>query len=49
MDVKNKNISVIGGAGLIGSHVVEALLDEPVNRVTIFDNFTRGTHDNIAT
>lgn len=49
MDVKNKNISVIGGAGLIGSHVVEALLDEPVNRVTIFDNFTRGTRDNIAT
>lgn len=48
MNISDKNILVIGGAGMIGSHVVEGLLEEPVAGVTIFDNFTRGTESNIA-
>ena len=48
MNLKDKKILVIGGAGLIGSHVVEELLKEPVAEVRIFDNFTRGTRENIA-
>jgi UDP-glucose 4-epimerase len=48
MNISDKNILVIGGAGLIGSHVVEALLEEPVRRVSIFENFTRGTESNIG-
>jgi UDP-glucose 4-epimerase len=48
MDLNNKHILVIGGAGLIGSHVVEQLLAEPVARVTVYDNFSRGTRDNLA-
>ena len=47
MDIKGAKILVIGGAGLIGSHVVEELLKEDVKEVIIYDNFCRGTHENI--
>jgi len=47
MDIKGNRILVIGGAGLIGSHVVEALLKEDVKEVTVYDNFCRGTHENL--
>lgn len=38
---------MIGGAGLIGSHVVEELIKEDVAKVVIYDNFTRGKRENI--
>lgn len=46
-DLKGAKILVIGGAGLIGSHVVDELLKEDVSQVVIYDNFTRGSYDNI--
>ncbi|MBW2339820.1 MAG: SDR family NAD(P)-dependent oxidoreductase [Deltaproteobacteria bacterium] len=48
MDIRDKKILVIGGAGLIGSHVVEKLLAEDVKEVIVYDNFCRGTHENLA-
>jgi len=47
MDLNGKIILVIGGAGLIGSHVVEELLKEDVKEVVIYDNFCRGTLENL--
>jgi UDP-glucose 4-epimerase len=47
VDLSSSRILVIGGAGLIGSHVVEELLKTEVKEVIIYDNFFRGTLDNI--
>lgn len=48
MDLKDKRLLLIGGAGLIGSHTVDALLQEDVAEIIIYDNFTRGSRENIA-
>lgn len=45
---KCNKIVVIGGAGFIGSHVVEELLKENVEQIVVYDNFARGTHENLA-
>ena len=46
-DIRGKNILVIGGAGFIGSHVVDELLKEDVNKVIVYDNFARGARGNL--
>jgi UDP-glucose 4-epimerase len=48
VDIAGKKLVVIGGAGLIGSHTVDKLLQEDVGEIVIYDNFCRGTHENIA-
>jgi UDP-glucose 4-epimerase len=48
VNVAGKRFLVIGGAGLIGSQVTEALLREDVGEVVVYDNFVRGTSDNLA-
>ncbi|MHC4215984.1 MAG: SDR family NAD(P)-dependent oxidoreductase [Planctomycetota bacterium] len=47
MEIKGSSILVIGGAGLIGSHVVEELLKEDIREVIVYDNFCRGTNENL--
>jgi len=47
MDVKGKKFVVVGGAGLIGSHTVDRLLKEDIGEVLIYDNFVRGTRENL--
>jgi UDP-glucose 4-epimerase len=42
MELDNKKILVIGGAGFIGSFVVAELLKENVAEVIVYDNFARG-------
>jgi UDP-glucose 4-epimerase len=48
MDLKDKKIMLIGGAGLIGSHIADQLTQEPVAEIVIYDNFVRGTMTNLA-
>ncbi len=47
MDFAGKKFVVIGGGGLIGSHTVEALAREDVSEILIYDNFVRGSRDNL--
>lgn len=47
-DLDGAKVLVIGGAGLIGSHVVEELTREDVEEIVVYDNFTRGTRENLA-
>ncbi len=48
MDPKGKRFLVIGGAGLIGSHTIDQLLHEDVAEILVYDNFVRGTRENLA-
>ena len=48
MDIRGKKFLVIGGAGLIGSHTVDALLNQDVGEVIVYDNFVRGRMENLT-
>jgi UDP-glucose 4-epimerase len=48
VDLRGKKLVVIGGAGLIGSHTVDRLLHDDVGQVAIYDNFVRGSVENLA-
>ena len=48
MDINEKRIMVIGGAGLVGSKIVDQLTREPVSEIIVYDNFVRGTRKNLA-
>lgn len=48
MDLRGKKLVVIGGAGLIGSHTVDALLQEDIGELVVYDNFVRGSAENLA-
>ena len=43
MEIQGKRLVLLGGAGLIGSHTVEALTQEDVGEIVVYDNFVRGT------
>jgi UDP-glucose 4-epimerase len=47
LELKDKRILVVGGAGLIGSHIVDQLIHTDVKEVIIYDNFFRGSMENI--
>lgn len=48
MDLKGKKLVLVGGAGLIGSHIVDQLVSEPVSQIVVYDNFVRGRVENLA-
>ncbi len=47
MDLKGKKLVLVGGAGLIGSHTTDLLLKEDVKEIIIYDNFVRGSEENL--
>lgn len=47
MQIEGGRFLVIGGAGFIGSHVVDQLLSAGAALVRVYDNFSRGTRENL--
>ncbi len=48
LELRDSKVVLLGGAGLIGSHTVDALVREDVGEIVVYDNFVRGTHENLA-
>jgi len=46
--VKEKHVLITGGAGFIGSHLVDLLVMEEVRQLTVIDNFFLGAPDNLT-
>lgn len=47
MYLKNKSVVVVGGAGFIGSHLVERILQDEPESVTVIDNYFLGPNNNL--
>lgn len=47
MNLQGTKLVLVGGAGLIGSHTVDHLLKEDVKEILIYDNFVRGSVENL--
>lgn len=43
-----KRALVTGGAGLVGSHIVDLLANEGLQEIVVLDDFTRGRRENLA-
>ncbi len=48
MNLSGKKLVLVGGAGLIGSHTTDLLIEEDVKEIIIYDNFVRGSEENLA-
>jgi len=48
VNLSGATIVVTGGAGFIGSHTVDLLLQEDLSRLIVFDNFSRGARENLV-
>ncbi len=48
MSVRSKSVLVTGGAGFIGSHLVDRLIRDEPSRITVVDNFFLGNEENLA-
>lgn len=47
VELKGKSVLVTGGAGFIGSHIVDLLCHEGCREITVLDNMVRGRPENI--
>ena len=48
LELKGKSVLVTGGAGFIGSHLVDRLICEEPGNLVVVDNFFLGREDNLA-
>jgi UDP-glucose 4-epimerase len=47
MNISGSRILVTGGAGLIGSHIVDELVKEDVGEIIVYDNLARGRSEHL--
>lgn len=47
MTLNDSRILVIGGAGFVGSHLVDQLTRESVLKIVVLDNYVRGVRANL--
>ena len=47
MKIQGKKFLVTGGAGMIGSHIVDQLLDKEAGEIVVLDNLLRGKRENL--
>ena len=47
-EIKGKRILITGGAGFIGSHLVDSLLKNGAGHIVVVDNFFLGKEENLA-
>lgn len=47
IEIKNRNVCVVGGAGFLGSHLVDHLINDRECKVLVLDNLISGLEQNI--
>jgi nucleoside-diphosphate-sugar epimerase len=48
VELSGKRALVTGGAGFVGSHIVDQLVDAGCARIVVIDNLVRGSRENLA-
>ena len=49
MELKDKKVLITGGAGFVGSHIADLLVDEGCSQIVAIDNQVRGRPENLTT
>ncbi len=47
-DLNGASVLVTGGAGFVGSHIVDQALEAGAAQISVIDDFVRGRHENLA-